>query len=104
MQNADVSRFRGRGDHEIRVRDRTVRRAAVSAELLVDPQRAVPLLLLGRAVGQRGELLAYLRELGRAVRAVEKLETDHVARRELALDECLVKRTAQLRVRPPARP
>src|SRR5918992_3605464 len=102
MQNADVSRFRGRGDQEIGVLDRTLRRAALGAELLVDPQRTVPLILLDRAIGQLGKLLTNLRKLGRAARAVEKLETNHVACREFAVDERRVERVAQLGVPAPA--
>ena len=104
MQNADVSRFRGRGDQKVGVLHRPLICAALGAQLLVDPQRAIPLLLLDRAVGQRSELQTNLRELGRAARAVEKLQTDHVACRELAVDERLVKRVAQLGVGAPARP
>jgi hypothetical protein len=47
-----------------------------------------------RAVGERGELLADLRELLGVAGAVQQLEANHVARRELAVVECAVERLA----------
>ena len=73
--------------------DGSLVRAAASAELLVDPEGASPFGRTDRAVGQSREILPDLGELGRVARAVEQLEADHVARRELAVDqsgvECL---------------
>src|SRR5215218_2950658 len=64
VQNGDIRRFRGRRDQQVGVFHRALRRAALGTEPLVDLQRALPLVLADRAVGQRGELLPNLRELG----------------------------------------
>ena len=74
------------------------------AELLVDPQRALPLLLSDRAVGKRGELLAELGEFARVAGAVEQLEADHVARRQLVRRRARCRTRGAAPGRPPARP
>src|SRR3954462_11147220 len=72
MQDGDPSRFGGCGDQQIGMLHRALEGAALGAELFVDTQRAVPLGLVDRAVGQRGELLADLCELARAARTVKQ--------------------------------
>src|SRR4051812_25177236 len=78
VQNGDSCRFGSRGDQQVRMLHGALKRAALGAELLVDPQRALPVGLVDRAVGQRGELLPYLFELARATRTVKQFETHHV--------------------------
>jgi hypothetical protein len=100
VQNRDISCFRSRRDQQIGVLYRALRRATLGAQQLVELQRAVPLLLVDRAAGQRGELVADLRELGRTARAMEELETNDVACRELTLDKRPVERVTRIRRQP----
>src|SRR4051812_5469681 len=55
LQNGDPDCFGSRGDHEIRMLHRALRRAAPSAQLLIDPQPALPVRLVDRGVDQRFE-------------------------------------------------
>jgi hypothetical protein len=95
MQHRNAGRFSGGGDQQVWMADRTMVKATLVGELLIDLKRPSPLLDADRAGWQRVKLALQDCELGRVAGAVEELKPDHVARRDPSLDEVVVKRDAQ---------
>ncbi len=86
----------GGGDQQVWMTDGAVVQAALAGQLLIHLKRSLPLLDADRAARQSIKLAAQSSELGRVAGAIQQLEPDHVADRDLPIDGVFVKRGAQL--------
>ena len=96
MKDRDPGRL-GRGrDQEIRVTHRSLMKPAYVRKQAVDIKRPLRLLHPDRAVRKRVKIATQRGKLSRITRAVQKLELDDRAGRDLAVDDGLVEFSAKL--------